>query len=210
MPGWSAAVRTCHRAKSHWPTRACSFSTSCQSSTRDVLEALRQPLEDGRVAIARVGRAAIFPARFQLVAAMNPCPCGFAGTSDRACRCPRAGSRALPASGVGTAPRPDRPVDRDATSCAIRARRRSRTGGVGDGRRADRRRARVGRGSTTRSPQWTTDRPRPCARPAASDLPAGGRSSGWPRWSGPADAARRGSCVSPGRSPTRGLRRHPR
>ena len=55
---------------------------------RDVLEALRQPLEDGRVAIARVGRAAIFPARFQLVAAMNPCPCGFAGTSDRACRCP--------------------------------------------------------------------------------------------------------------------------
>ncbi len=55
---------------------------------RDVLEALRQPMEDGRVAIARVGRAAIFPARFQLVAAMNPCPCGFAGASERACRCP--------------------------------------------------------------------------------------------------------------------------
>jgi magnesium chelatase family protein len=55
---------------------------------RDVLEALRQPMEEGRVAIARVGRAAIFPARFQLVAAMNPCPCGFAGTSDRACKCP--------------------------------------------------------------------------------------------------------------------------
>ena len=55
---------------------------------RDVLEALRQPMEDGRVAISRVGRAAIFPARFQLVAAMNPCPCGFAGSSDRACGCP--------------------------------------------------------------------------------------------------------------------------
>lgn len=55
---------------------------------RDVLEALRQPLEDGRVAIARVGRATIFPARFQLVAAMNPCPCGYAGTSERACACP--------------------------------------------------------------------------------------------------------------------------
>jgi len=53
---------------------------------RDVLEALRQPLEEGRVAIARVGRATIFPARFQLVAAMNPCPCGFAGTPD--CHCP--------------------------------------------------------------------------------------------------------------------------
>ena len=55
---------------------------------RDVLEALRQPMEEGRVAVSRVGRATIFPARFQLVAAMNPCPCGFAGSSDRACRCP--------------------------------------------------------------------------------------------------------------------------
>jgi magnesium chelatase family protein len=53
---------------------------------RDVLEALRQPLEEGRVAIARVGRATVFPARFQLIAAMNPCPCGQAGTPD--CRCP--------------------------------------------------------------------------------------------------------------------------
>jgi magnesium chelatase family protein len=57
---------------------------------RDVLEALRQPMEEGRVAISRAGRATTFPARFQLVAAMNPCPCGFAGTSDRSCRCPAA------------------------------------------------------------------------------------------------------------------------
>ncbi len=54
---------------------------------RDVLEALRQPLEEGRVAIARAGRATTFPARFQLVAAMNPCPCGYAGTTDRSCAC---------------------------------------------------------------------------------------------------------------------------
>ncbi len=54
---------------------------------RDVLEALRQPLEDGHVAIARVGRATRFPARFQLVAAMNPCPCGFAGDGTDRCRC---------------------------------------------------------------------------------------------------------------------------
>jgi magnesium chelatase family protein len=54
---------------------------------RDVLEALRQPLEEGRVAIARAGRATVFPARFQLVAAMNPCPCGYAGSSDRGCVC---------------------------------------------------------------------------------------------------------------------------
>ena len=55
---------------------------------RDVLEALRQPLEEGRVTIARAGRATTFPARFQLIAAMNPCPCGFAGTSERPCSCP--------------------------------------------------------------------------------------------------------------------------
>ncbi len=55
---------------------------------RDVLEALRQPLEEGRVTIARAGRALTFPARFQLVAAMNPCPCGYAGTEPEGrCRC---------------------------------------------------------------------------------------------------------------------------
>jgi magnesium chelatase family protein len=55
--------------------------------SRDVLEALRQPLEEGRVEIARAGRAASFPARFQLVAAMNPCPCGMAGADDGRCTC---------------------------------------------------------------------------------------------------------------------------
>jgi magnesium chelatase family protein len=55
---------------------------------RDVLEALREPLEEGRVAIARVGRATTFPARFQLVAAMNPCPCGQSGTDGPGCTCP--------------------------------------------------------------------------------------------------------------------------
>jgi len=55
---------------------------------RDVLEALRQPMEEGRVAIARAGRASSFPARFQLIAAMNPCPCGYSGVSDRTCACP--------------------------------------------------------------------------------------------------------------------------
>jgi len=55
---------------------------------RDVLEALRQPLEAGRVVIARAGRVMSFPARFQLVAAMNPCPCGFSGSMPEGrCRC---------------------------------------------------------------------------------------------------------------------------
>ena len=55
---------------------------------RDVLEALRQPLEDGYVSVVRVGRSATFPARFTFVAAMNPCPCGQFGAADRACSCP--------------------------------------------------------------------------------------------------------------------------
>lgn len=54
---------------------------------RDVLEALREPLEEGRIAIARVGRATSFPARVILVAAMNPCPCGFDGSAHRTCDC---------------------------------------------------------------------------------------------------------------------------
>jgi magnesium chelatase family protein len=54
---------------------------------RDVLEALRQPLEEGRISVARAGRSTTFPARFQLVAAMNPCPCGLAGSEPGRCRC---------------------------------------------------------------------------------------------------------------------------
>jgi magnesium chelatase family protein len=54
---------------------------------RRALEVLRQPLEEGRVTIARAARTAVFPARFVLVAAMNPCPCGFHGDEHRACRC---------------------------------------------------------------------------------------------------------------------------
>jgi magnesium chelatase family protein len=54
---------------------------------RRVLEALRQPLEEGRVTVSRAARTSSFPARFMLVAAMNPCPCGFYGDRRRSCRC---------------------------------------------------------------------------------------------------------------------------
>lgn len=54
---------------------------------RAALEALREPLETGTITIARAARRAEFPARFQLVAAMNPCPCGYLGAAGRACRC---------------------------------------------------------------------------------------------------------------------------
>ncbi len=55
---------------------------------RDALEALRQPLEDGRIVVTRAAGAVEFPARFTLVAAANPCPCGYEGDPRRACRCP--------------------------------------------------------------------------------------------------------------------------
>ncbi len=54
---------------------------------RRVLEALRQPLEEGLVTIARAARTSVFPARFMLVGATNPCPCGFLGDGVRECRC---------------------------------------------------------------------------------------------------------------------------
>ena len=54
---------------------------------RDVIESLRQPLEDGVVTVARARRAVVFPARFILIAAMNPCPCGHLGDPRRCCRC---------------------------------------------------------------------------------------------------------------------------
>ena len=57
---------------------------------RSALEALREPLETGHITISRAARHATFPAGFQLVAAMNPCPCGYLGapaSSSRSCRC---------------------------------------------------------------------------------------------------------------------------
>src|ERR1700704_4086796 len=54
---------------------------------RRVLEALREPLESGRIAISRAARQAEYPARFQLIGAMNPCPCGYLGHFSGKCRC---------------------------------------------------------------------------------------------------------------------------
>jgi magnesium chelatase family protein len=54
---------------------------------REVLEVLREPLESGRIVVSRAAQQAQFPARFQLVAAMNPCPCGYLGHYSGRCRC---------------------------------------------------------------------------------------------------------------------------
>lgn len=55
--------------------------------SRHVLEVLREPMESGKIIISRAARKAEFPADFQLIAAMNPCPCGYQGDQQRECRC---------------------------------------------------------------------------------------------------------------------------
>ena len=54
---------------------------------RHVLDVLREPMESGHIVISRAARQSTFPAQFQLVAAMNPCPCGYAGDARQRCRC---------------------------------------------------------------------------------------------------------------------------
>ena len=67
--------------------RGVLFLDEMPEFSRRALEVLRQPLEEGCVRIARAARTASFPARFMLIGAMNPCPCGYAGDQRRVCRC---------------------------------------------------------------------------------------------------------------------------
>jgi magnesium chelatase family protein len=66
--------------------RGVLFLDELSEFAKPTLEALRQPMEDGRVAIVRAMHSTVYPSRFMLVAATNPCPCGYAGAGDR-CRC---------------------------------------------------------------------------------------------------------------------------
>ena len=94
---------------------------------RDALEGLRQPLEDGRVVVTRAAGSVEFPARFTLVAAANPCPCGFDGDQRRHCRCRVDRVELLPAEALRPAARPDRP------SPAGAAAHQAGADGLGDG-----------------------------------------------------------------------------
>jgi magnesium chelatase family protein len=67
--------------------RGVLFLDELPEFSRHVLEVLREPLESGRITISRAARQADFPARFQLIAAMNPCPCGYLGHVSNRCQC---------------------------------------------------------------------------------------------------------------------------
>jgi magnesium chelatase family protein len=84
LGGGSGAIRPGEVSLAH---HGVLFLDEITEFRRDALEGLRQPLEDGRVAVVRAAGALDFPARFTLVAAANPCPCGFEGDARRRCRC---------------------------------------------------------------------------------------------------------------------------
>ena len=69
--------------------RGVLFLDELPEFSRPALEALRVPLEEGRVEIARAWGRAVMPSRCMVVAAMNPCPCGHLGDPDRECSCPQ-------------------------------------------------------------------------------------------------------------------------
>ena len=72
------------------PIRGVLFLDELPEFSRAVLDALRQPTESGQISIARVNAHVSYPARFQLITAMNPCRCGYLSDPDRACtRVPR-------------------------------------------------------------------------------------------------------------------------
>jgi magnesium chelatase family protein len=82
--GGGAAPRAGEVSRAH---RGVLFLDEITEFRRDALEALRQPLEEGRLAVARSRGHAVLPGRFIMVAAANPCPCGFAGDPRRICEC---------------------------------------------------------------------------------------------------------------------------
>jgi magnesium chelatase family protein len=84
LVGGSASPRPGEVSLAH---RGVLFLDELPEFRRHVLESLRQPLEDGDVILSRAGHTVRYPAEFQLVAAMNPCPCGFLGDARRACLC---------------------------------------------------------------------------------------------------------------------------
>ena len=87
MSRWPAADRSPRPGEISLAHHGVLFLDEMPEFSRHALEVLRQPLEDGVVRIARAQRTAVFPARFVLIGAMNPCPCGFLGDPRRPCRC---------------------------------------------------------------------------------------------------------------------------
>ena len=84
FPGGGAAIKPGEISLAH---NGVLFLDELPEFGRSSIEVMRQPLEEGSVTIARAAGTFCYPARFQLVASMNPCPCGYRGTRTNECRC---------------------------------------------------------------------------------------------------------------------------
>ena len=140
-PPSSAAAGGCVRARSRSRIAACCSSTSCRSTAATCWRRCANRSKPGSVSIARAAWHGQFPARFQLVAAMNPCPCGYAGDANGRCRCTPPIGAALRRAHLGAAARSHRPARRRAAARV----RGALTRGRGHGIECDRRRAGAGR-----------------------------------------------------------------
>ena len=200
---WSVAARASRRARSPAPTRASCSSTSSRNSIATCSRRCASRSRRGGSSIARAGRAMTFPARFQLIAAMNPCPCGFAGAlPEGRCRCTpgdveRYGRRV-------SGPLRDR-IDLWVTMPRMSAAAivdDAGAGGLGGRSRAASRPRGLGPRSIAATPQRPVAWPGPPARLPA--VAAGGGSRRRPRRgrAGDAGGARSGCCGSRARSPT--------
>ena len=90
-PWWGAAGGR-PRGKYRSPITVYCFWMNCRNSRARVLESLRQPLETGKITVARANSHVTYPANVQLIAAMNPCRCGYLDDASRACgKAPRCG-----------------------------------------------------------------------------------------------------------------------
>ena len=194
------------RARCRSPTTACSSSTSCRSFARTSSRCCASRSRRRRITISRAAGSITFPADIMLVAAMNPCPCGYLGDAQRTCTCTLHAGAALPQPRLRPAARPHRHPGRGAARCRIASWPQPIAGESSTAIRARVERARAPRNSRA-SPaarifcnaQMSTARPAPLL-PPSTPPPSASSSRRWtssPSAPAPTPASSRSRAPSP-------------